>query len=128
MLIDRKVVPVPAVFEKVSRHPMIFRRPGEVVQRLAKIAPMQFRAAFTRATAINNRKTRVERHGQKNILSPARNAFEAHLFSVHAGVGLQIIHRAAQSPRPRSEHAPIAGLARRSLGYETDDSPIKTSS
>ena len=106
------------VFVEIGGEPM---RVGDVIHRLAQIAPRRFGAAFAGATGEHNRPARIQRGGQKRRLAIAGMPFDAHLSGINGFVGFKIIHGAAQSPRPRRERAPIVGLSRLALGHQPDD-------
>ena len=109
------------ILEKVAGHPVVFAGAGEVFDSFAKIAAMEFGAAFAGRADEHKSKARVEGHGDKCSFAITRNAFDADVFCVDSFIGFQIIQSARGAPGPGSQGAPVVRLAGLALVDETDD-------
>src|SRR5581483_5794898 len=88
---------------------------------LAELAPQEFCAAFSRGTDESDGETRIIGHGDQGRFAVTRKSFNTHLCDVHGLVGFEIVERAARSPRPGAERAPIVHFARLPFVHEPDD-------
>src|SRR5262245_59456441 len=81
--------------------------------RFAKDALAQRRTAAAGIVGDDDRESLVQRAGPQGSLAQARVAHDGNPARVDRGVGFEVIHRAAQTPGPSSDRAP---LVRRRLG------------
>src|SRR5205814_145761 len=111
-----------SVLQEISSHPVIFAGASEIFYGFAKIAAVQFGAAFAGGADEHKSETCVECHGDQRGLAVARNAFDADVLGVHSFVGFEIIQAARCSPSPGSQRAPVVRLARLSFVDQSNDS------
>src|SRR5262249_32822649 len=82
----------------------------------------QFGAAFAGRADERHREARIEGHGDQSGLAVARDAFDANVLRIHSFVRLQIIESARGAPRPRTQRAPVIGLASLPFVGQSNDS------
>src|SRR5947209_3263398 len=87
---------------------------------------MKLRTAFARGTDKADSETLIVGHCHERCFAIARQAFDAHLFCVHGFVGLKIVERAAGTPGPCTQRAPIVKLAWLPLVAQTNNSARQT--
>src|SRR5450759_2952381 len=86
------------VLEKVTSHPVVFVRSGNVSDLLPEISPVERRATGARGTHVGDRKTLIVRHGYQSSLAVARVPLNPDLFRVHRFVGLEVIQGTTGTP------------------------------
>src|SRR3954471_8704862 len=108
--VNGQLIPAPAVLHEVARHPVVLVRGVEILDQLAELATMQFRATFTRRTHVADRKALVVGHRHERRLAPARMPFDADAPGVDRLVGFEIVHCAIRSPGERAQRSPVVHL------------------
>ena len=83
-----------SVLEKAARHPVILARAGQILNRLAKISPVQFGPSLAGRTDQHHGKSLVVRHGDECRLAEARDSFDPDFLRVDCRVGREVIETA----------------------------------
>src|SRR6266540_3672299 len=79
------------VLDDVAGHPVVRTRSCEILNQLAKSAPVKLRATFPRRTDEANRESLVVSHRDQRCLAIAREPFDAYALGIYGFVCLEIV-------------------------------------
>ena len=97
--------------------------PVQVISSLAEAAFQQGRPAFARFVRYHERETVVLRGCPKRRFPQARVPHQSDVARINRFVRNQVIHRAAQAPRPRPQRAPVFRLLRQHWAHAMHHAP-----
>ena len=100
---------------------MILAGTGEVLDGFAKVAAQGSCSSFTGGADEDHGEARIVGHGDEGGFAVAGDAFDADVFGVDSGIGLEIVETAAGSPSPGAQCSPLIGSARLAFVDEADD-------
>ena len=86
---------------------MILGGRGDIFDLLTEIAAPNLRSACARRRDETNGEALIIGHGDQRGFSVARKSLDTDLMGIDGLVGLEVIERAARSPGPGSQSAPI---------------------
>ena len=109
------------VFQEVAGHPVVFAGAREILDGLAEVAPVQFRAALAGGTDEHHLEALIKCHRDERGLAIARHALDADPRGIDRGIVFEVVESARGAPAPGAERAPIIGLARLAFVREADD-------
>src|SRR5690606_23118224 len=110
-----------AVFQEGAGHPVVTVRAGEVLHRLAEVAPQRRRPALARRPDKHEGKTRLKRQPDEGRRALAGPALAAAALRIDLRPRLQRVERARGAPRPGPERAPLLGRAALAAIGQADD-------
>ena len=110
-----------AVLQEVAGHPVILAGAGEVFDGFAEVAAQGSCSAFTGGADEDHGEARIVGHGDERGFAVAGDAFDADVFGVDGGIGLEIVEAAAGSPGPGAQCSPLIGSAGLTFVDQADD-------